>query len=127
MRFYGINFPLRDSEEGFYVKLTVTDKEAVKSNLLHLLLTKKGSRLYRPEFGTDIWKYLFEPMDVTTLESIQNEIVLAVQTNFMGINIDNVVVTPNYEDLAVNIRMDFSYNEGFFTYRDDLNLTLPRS
>lgn len=40
---------------------TFSTKEQIKSNLLNFILTNKGERLYRPNFGTDIRKKLFEP------------------------------------------------------------------
>ena len=54
VRYINIDFPFRDSEKGFYFKLNKTDKEAIKADLLHLLLTNKGERLYMPDFGSDL-------------------------------------------------------------------------
>ena len=46
-KYININFPFKDSDEGFYVDITSTSKDAIKADLLHLLLTNKGERLYR--------------------------------------------------------------------------------
>ena len=40
-----------------------TDKDAIRADLLHLLLTNKGERLYLPDFGSDLKKYIFEPIN----------------------------------------------------------------
>ena len=40
---YGINFPFRDSYDGKYLDLSDTTKEEIRSNLIHLLLTRKGN------------------------------------------------------------------------------------
>jgi hypothetical protein len=49
---YGIVFPFRDSTKGTYFKLSELTSEEIRSNLLHLILTRKGSRYYLPDFGT---------------------------------------------------------------------------
>lgn len=123
-RFYGIKFPLKNSEQGFYFDLTKNSKEAVKSNLYHLLMTTKGSRLYRPEFGTRIMDFLFEPMDNQTYEAVQNEIISAVQTNIQGIDIENIELTVDENNKAISLNVKYSYNEGLFLVKDVLNISL---
>jgi phage baseplate assembly protein W len=120
-RFIGIRFPFKNSEEGFYFDLTKTAKDAVKSNLTHLLLTKKGSRLYKPDFGTNIQDFIFEPMDDQTFDLLKNEIVSAIQNNIQGINIDLIELTT--ENHVANLNVKYSYNDGVFVVKDILNLT----
>ena len=59
-RFINIDFPFRDSKEGFYFNLTKTNESAIRADLLHLLLTNKGERLYMPDFGSDLKKFIFD-------------------------------------------------------------------
>ena len=49
---YGINFPFRDSKRGDYLQLTEFEAQEIKADLIHLLLTRKGTRYYLLEFGT---------------------------------------------------------------------------
>ena len=62
-KFINIAFPFQESKRGFFVELNNSDKHAIKSDLMHLILTRKGERLYMPEFGTDLLKFIFEPND----------------------------------------------------------------
>lgn len=119
-KFIGIRFPFKSSQEGFYFDLTKTSKDAVKSNLTHLLLTKKGSRLYRPDFGTNIQDYLFEPMDDQTFDLLKNEIVSAIQNNIQGITID--LIELKTENHVANLNVKYSYNDGVFLVKDVLSL-----
>ena len=66
-----IEFPFRISEKGDFVRLTQTDKQAIKSNIFHLLTTQKGSRYMKPEFGTNLLKYIFEQNDGITQEDVR--------------------------------------------------------
>ena len=73
-RYINIDFPFKDSPEGFYLNLNATDTDAIRSDLLHLLLTNKGERLYLPDFGSDLKKYIFEPNDSITHEQIRDNL-----------------------------------------------------
>ena len=42
------------------------DASAIKQAIVNLLLTNKGERLMNPTYGSDIRKYLFEPLDYGT-------------------------------------------------------------
>ncbi len=54
-----INFPFKESPKGFFLDLNRNSNNAVKADLAHLLLTRKGERLYMPDFGTDLISFLF--------------------------------------------------------------------
>lgn len=123
-KYYGIKFPFKNSEQGFYFDLTTSPKDAVKSNLFHLVMTRKGSRLYKPEFGTRVMDYLFEPMDNQTYKSIEDEIVSAVQANLQGIIIEKVDTVVDEISKSVSLDIKYSYNEGLFIVKDVLNITL---
>jgi len=41
-RYINIDFPFKDSDKGFYLNLNQTDRDAIRADLLHLLLTNKG-------------------------------------------------------------------------------------
>ena len=43
---YGINFPFRDSYDGKYLDLSTDSAEETRTDLIHLLLTRKGSRYF---------------------------------------------------------------------------------
>ena len=47
-KYININYPFKNSDSGFFLDLTSTDKSAIKSDLMHLILTRKGQRLYNP-------------------------------------------------------------------------------
>ena len=63
---YGLTFPFRDSFDGKYLDLSSTTEKEIRNNLIHLLLTRKGSRYYLPDFGTRLYEFLFDPLDTPT-------------------------------------------------------------
>lgn len=54
------------------------NEEAVKKSLLNLLRTPLGTRPFRPDFGVNLSRYLFEPADYDTEVSINKEIAEAI-------------------------------------------------
>ena len=90
--YININYPFKDSLKGFFLDLTETDAKAIKADLLHLLLTRKGQRLYNPEFGTRLLEYIFEPLDGPTFSQIEAEIRDSVQKYIPNLKITSLQV-----------------------------------
>jgi phage baseplate assembly protein W len=90
---YGLTFPFRDSFDGKYLDLSDYSEQETRSNLIHLLLSRKGSRYYLPDFGTRLYEYLFEPLDGPTFSEIESEIRESVSVYLPGITITNISIT----------------------------------
>ena len=90
---YGINFPFRDSFDGKYLDLSDTTDEEIRSSLIHLLLTRKGSRYFLPDFGTGLLEYIFEPLDGPTFKNIESEIRDSVQKYMPQLQLTNISIT----------------------------------
>jgi phage baseplate assembly protein W len=90
---YGVNFPFRESYVGKYLDISDTTEEEVRSNLIHLLLTRKGYRYYLPDFGTRLYEYIFEPLDGPTFSEIEGEIRDSVERYMPGVQITNISIT----------------------------------
>jgi phage baseplate assembly protein W len=91
---YGINFPFRDSVKGDYLQLTEFEAQEIKADLIHLLLTRKGSRYYLPTFGTRLYEFLFEPFDGLTFDAIESDIREAVNTFMPGLLLNQITISP---------------------------------
>jgi phage baseplate assembly protein W len=91
---YGLQFPFADSLRGDYLRLTEFQRDEIKSDLLHLLLTRKGSRYYLPTFGTRLYEFLFEPFDGLTFNAIESDIRDAVENFMPNLLLNNITITP---------------------------------
>jgi len=89
---YGINFPFRESFTGRYLDLSDTTDEEIRTDLVHLLLTRKGTRYFLPDFGTRLYEYIFEPLDGPTFSDIESEIRDSVEKYIPGIQITNISI-----------------------------------
>lgn len=93
--FINITFPFKNSDVGFFINLNKTNKDSIKSNLMHILLTKKGERYMNPDFGTNLLRFLFEPTDNITLVNIKDELREVVTKYLPNITINDLEVEEN--------------------------------
>ena len=73
--------------------LEETPEEEIRANLLHLILTRRGTRYYLPDFGTRLYEYIFEPNDAITFGLVEDEIRTTVKKYIPNLNIRSITVT----------------------------------
>ena len=123
--FINIRFPFYDSQKGYFIDMNKQNKRAIKSNLMHLLLTNKGERLYSPDFGTDLKKYLFEPNIVTVQNDIRDEIQKAIDRYIPNLKVDRLEVLPiEGSDQSVIVKLEYTITNGTFTETDFVTIEL---
>ena len=91
---YGISFPFVDSFTGRYLDVTNSTEGEIRGNLVHLLLTRRGSRYFLPNFGTRLYEYIFEPLYGPTFSDIESEIQDSIRTYMPNLQITNISVEP---------------------------------
>ena len=75
----------------------------------NILITPKRSYIFDPEYGSDLYKLVFDPADETTQEKIREEVVDTIERYDNRATIKNVSINflPNRKGFQVNI--DVSY------------------
>jgi len=107
-----IKFPFKDSVKNFFLDTNVTTIDAIKSDILHVLLTQKGQRMYNPRFGTSLYLYLFEPNDSITLSDIKDEANTSLQ--YCLPNIQIISLTAVNDETSVTLSIVANNNEDIF-------------
>lgn len=77
MKYRGISYPVRIGQKGLFH--TDTDIELIEGNIIQILGTRKGERVMLPEFGTNIHKFIHEPLDNITCALLRVEIFDAIK------------------------------------------------
>lgn len=89
----GSKFPIGYSiNGGYYPK--ATGLELVKNNLRQLLLTERGERVMLPLYGTNLKRYMMEPMDEVLFQLIKTEIVDSINRYAKDIEVIKLQVLP---------------------------------
>ena len=84
------------------------DASAIKQAIVNLLLTNKGERLMNPNYGSDIRRYLFEPLDYGTANQIKGNIRDTIERFEPRISVVRLKASPNYDDNGFDITMTYS-------------------
>jgi phage baseplate assembly protein W len=115
-KYININYPFKDSSKGFFLDLTENDKQAIKADLLHLILTRRGQRLYNPDFGTDLLRFIFEPNDALTEEGIKDEIRTVVKRFLPNLKLDDIIIAASPEsEYAAVVTISYTITDDVFS------------
>jgi phage baseplate assembly protein W len=108
---YGIKFPINvSSDDKTLFDLDYTIAEMVKSELMHLIFTPKGQRLRKPNFGTNLIQYIFNPSDTQTWGDIVSEIKESVKMWIPNCNINDVEVAEFEDGLTLYAKISYTLN-----------------
>ena len=105
----GIILPLTVGRQGYFNQSYTTIEQA-KSNLQNLLLTIKGERPFNPEFGSDLYSLLFEPMTDDLKDLIIVAIESAVEEWMSYIDIKEVIVNWDEEADVNNVDVSIGFS-----------------
>ena len=95
---YGIDYPFKDSPKGDYLNMTEIPEKEVRANLIHLILTRRGSRYYLPDFGTRIYEFIFDQNDFITHNLIEEEIREGVKKFIPNLDINTISIMSAEDD-----------------------------
>lgn len=95
---------------------TIQDIALVELDILNQIYTQRGSRVMMPTFGTIIPSLVFEPLDQTTIEAVEDELLTVFKFDPRVILL-NLQVVPNYDTNSLLVTALLQYVE--------LNLVQP--
>ena len=112
-QYFGIKYPFTSqSFEQYYVDLNTDTIEKVRSLIMHVLFTPKGQRLRRPDFGTDLIRYIFEPNEGTAWSQVMSAISDSVTKFIPSVKINNIqVVKDENNNQSIYVLIDFQVRQ----------------
>ena len=117
---YGIKYPLsEESEDLTFFDMNDNKVDGVRSMLLHLILTPKGQRLRHPNFGTNLIRFVFEPNDANTWNSIKKEIREQVALYLPDVVFEDINIHHNVEEMnSIYVEIDYSVKDNGKTIKN---------
>ena len=99
----GIDFPfaLVPNQDGYF-KTTKTTVDSIKNNIKLLLQTQRGERVFQPNLGMNLRRFLFEQITVDTEIEIQNDIVDAFQIWLPFVDVRDIKLDIDSENTNIN-------------------------
>ena len=84
------------------------DASAIKQAIVNVLLTNRGERLMNPRYGSDIRRFLFEPLDYGTGFQIKANIRDTLDRFEPRISVLDIKCTPNFDDNGFDVVLQYN-------------------
>lgn len=118
----GFQFPVSTSNTGGMFARNF-DSEAIRDGLIQLLMTQRGERPMRYNYGTILRTAVFQPLDSQLISNIRNSIQSAIDLYEPRVVVRALNVTARESESAVDIELAFSIKDNVFSV-ETLNLTV---
>ena len=99
----------------------IDDINVIINSWNNILLTPRGSYLHDPEFGSDLYKYVFEPSDDSTVEGIKREVIDRISLYDDRASIEDVTVdiSANGKRISLSILINYQGEKGTLDVKFD--------
>lgn len=111
---YGIKYPFTAyNNEMVFMDLNDTFADGVKSKVLHVIFTPKGSKLRDPEFGTNLVKFIFSNDDKGSLDGIKQEITSQIMKHVPQVEFRNIEIFKEEDDRnSIIVMVEYGVKKG---------------
>ena len=87
--------------------LKKTNENAIAQSIGNLLQTSHYERLFNPELGCNLKRYLFEPIDNITTNNIIEEITKTIVNYENRVQLLDVTANPDYDKNGYDVSIKF--------------------
>jgi len=119
---FGINYPFSGGIQNVFSKQIGV--RLIKNDVLQLIFTNPGERVYRPDYGIGIRTYLFEQLDDASVFELEARIRDQISIHERRISLDQLDIEQDRDESRLRILMVASLiqspDEIF-----EINLNLP--
>jgi phage baseplate assembly protein W len=113
---YGYNPPFFGGPQN--VMSRQEDARLIKNDLLQLLMTVPGERVYKPNFGVNLRNVVFEQLDEETITRLESEISKKIGQYEQRVVVETVQVTKNDTAQYLNVKVVCSLKDDPNSYLD---------
>ena len=103
-------------------KFSLTDRELIRRDLLNAFNIRAGSMPGRPEVGTKLWDYIFDPNDDLTASRVEGEVRRIIELD-IRVALNEIEVTTALNTVRAHISVSFlpdqSVEEFFIVFEQD--------
>ena len=110
----GMAFPMR--WDGIGGVLTQSENlGALKDGVIQLIMTSRGARVMRPDYGTDLRKSMFEPMDSASIATLRAQISDTISKYEPRVVLQQLNVFPQDELNTLTVQLVLSTKNDLLT------------
>lgn len=102
---------------------TKTDANAIRTNLISLLTTKRGHRVMNNRLYSPLYDYIFEPWDMRAQSELDKELNDKIIEFIPEVNVDNILYSFDEETYTLAVKVIYKIPE-LGGLRDDVSITV---
>lgn len=111
-RILGVAFPMMNTGVGGYLAQN-ENLRSLRDCVVQLIMTGRGARVMRPDFGTDLRSSVFEPLNDDMINSLREQIIQVISKYEPRVIVKRVSLTPDFENHTLKVEL-------YITSKDDL-------
>lgn len=104
----GIRFPFQETFEGGVFRYTKTTPEAIRTNLISLLTTKRRQRVMNNGFYSPLYDQLFETWDAIAEDILKTAVSEKIKTYIPEVELQGLVFTFDETTYVLTVKVIYS-------------------
>jgi phage baseplate assembly protein W len=102
-----IRFPFQETQEGGVFLSTKTTAEAIQTDLISLLTTKRRNRVMNNGLYSPLWDYIFEPWDDISATKLRGELIEKISEYLSEIEVTQIKFTFNEQENLLEVKITY--------------------
>lgn len=111
-RILGVAFPMMNKGIGGYVAQN-ENLRSLRDCVVQLIMTGRGSRVMRPDYGTDLRASVFEPFTDDMVDVLRTQILETIAKYEPRVIVKRISLMPDFENHTLKVEL-------YITSKDDL-------
>ena len=108
----GVAFPMMNEGIGGYVAQN-ENLRSLRDGVVQLIMTGRGARVMRPDYGTDLRASVFEQFTDDMIDGLRTQILETIAKYETRVIVKRISLTPDYENHTLKVEL-------YITSKDDL-------
>jgi len=102
-----IKFPFKETQQGGVFMPNATSLEAIQTNLISLLTTKRRNRVMRTELFSPLFDYIFEPWDEISSAKLKSELIEKISLFIPEVEVTEILFNFIDEDNLLEVKIKY--------------------
>lgn len=119
-----IKFPFKETQQGGVFMSNATTLEAIQTNLISLLTTKRRNRVMRSQLYSPLFDYIFEVWDDISANKLKGELLDKISVFIPEIEVTNITFNFIDEDNLLEVKIFYRVSS-LGGINNEVNIAIP--
>jgi hypothetical protein len=104
----GVRFPFQETNEGGVFRYTKSSDEAIRTNLISLLTTKKQQRVMNNNLYSPLYEQIFEEWDEISQDILDEKLKAVISKYITEITVEDIKYTFDETTYTLTVKVIYS-------------------